>query len=64
MIDFKKLDQADLWIASEPLTPEDEKKFSEFLKARREKQERAAASGGKRKSAPLRQSKPRARLGK
>jgi membrane-bound lytic murein transglycosylase B len=37
MIDFKKLDRADLWIASDPLTPEQEKAFSEFLKTRRVK---------------------------
>jgi hypothetical protein len=40
MIDFKKLDRADLWIASDPLTPEQEKAFSEFLKARKVKEVR------------------------
>jgi hypothetical protein len=40
MIDFKKLNYADLWIASDPLTPEQEKAFSKFLKEREEKQPR------------------------
>jgi hypothetical protein len=40
MIDFKKLDRADLWIASDPLTPEQQKAFSKFLKERQEKKDR------------------------
>jgi hypothetical protein len=39
MIDFKKLDRVDLWIASDSLTPEQEKAFSEFLKTRKAKEE-------------------------
>ncbi len=41
MIDFKKLDKADIWIASEEPTTEQDKAFSEFLKARREKEARS-----------------------
>lgn len=37
MIDFQKLNRADITIASEPLTAEEQKRFSEFLKANREK---------------------------
>jgi hypothetical protein len=38
MIDFKKLDRADIWIASEEPTPEGDKAFSEFLKAYKAKE--------------------------
>ena len=41
MIDFKKLDKADIWIASEEPTPEQDKAFSEFLKAYRAKEARS-----------------------
>jgi hypothetical protein len=37
MIDFKRLDRADIWIASEPISEDERKRFSEFLKKRREK---------------------------
>jgi len=49
MINKKELDRADIWIASDPLTPEAQKRFSEFLKSRRDKQERASS----RRLAPL-----------
>jgi hypothetical protein len=51
MIDFKKLEMADLWIASDPLTHEQEKAFSKFLKERQEKQPRVKAA-----RSPLRES--------
>jgi hypothetical protein len=41
MIDFKKLDKADIWIASEEPTPEQDMAFSEFLKAYRAKEARS-----------------------
>jgi hypothetical protein len=48
MIDFKKLDKADIWIASEEPTPEQDKAFSEFLKAYKAKQAHS------KKSLPIR----------
>lgn len=41
MIDFKKLDHADIWIASETPTPEEDRAFSEFLKKYKAKQARS-----------------------
>lgn len=60
MIDFKKLDRADLWIASDPLTSEQEEAFSKFLKARREKQSSPAMHIAKSaRSIPQARKKPR-----
>jgi hypothetical protein len=39
-IDYKKLDNEDIFIRSSPWTPEEKKAFSEFLKARKEKKSR------------------------
>jgi hypothetical protein len=50
MIDFKKLERADIWIASDPLTPEQEKAFSKFLKERNEKKPRVRAGRSLEKS--------------
>ena len=59
MIDFKKLDRADLWIASEKPTPEDDKAFSAFLKKLRAKQ--AAAQARSKKGHPAAPARKKAR---
>ena len=56
MIDFQKLDRADIMIASEPLTPEERKRFSEFLKANREKYARSKSSQPAKKVTKLKKS--------
>jgi len=38
-IDYKKLDDEDIFIKSTPWTPEERKAFSEFLKADKKKRE-------------------------
>jgi hypothetical protein len=63
MIDFKKLDRADLWIASDEPTPEDDRAFSAFLKAQREKQTRArkASPASATAASPRKKAKAKAR---
>jgi hypothetical protein len=43
MIDFKKLDRADIWIVSEEPTPEGDKLLSEYIKAYKAKEARKKA---------------------
>lgn len=40
MIDFKKMDEKDFIFISKPLSGKEEKEFSDFLKARKEKARR------------------------
>jgi len=51
-IDYKKLDDEDIFIKSTPWTPEERKAFSEFLKAEKKKRESQKLS--RMKSAALR----------
>jgi hypothetical protein len=41
MIDFEKLDRADIWIVSEEPTPEGDKLLSEYIKAYKAKEARS-----------------------
>ena len=43
MVDFKKLDEMDILISSRPLTEEERKAFSEFLRKKKEKRKRTGS---------------------
>ncbi|MEK7249607.1 MAG: hypothetical protein AAB209_04210, partial [Bacteroidota bacterium] len=45
MVDFKKLDEMDVLISSRPMTEEERKAFSEFLRKKKEKRMQTGTYG-------------------